>query len=254
MRTDEISRITRLLYKTKSGEREELIGMARSMLGTGGAIYTVNPMIMTGALDDGALYSALLRGVLIPDGVGVRIALSRLGIKSDTVAGVELGEALLDGGVRFAIIGGRAGRAELGAKNLEARHAPSKCVLSCDGYFTDDDAVIAQVLSCGAQVVFVCLGSPKQEIFIDKLIRAGGDALYIGLGGSVDIYSGKIRRAPAWVRSRGIEWAYRMLRQPKRLSGIPRLIKFMKISATSRKILMKSEKKLSKIAKSYANI
>ena len=237
----QISRLTELLYKTKTGTRDELLNIAVGMLGRGGAIYTVNPLILMGALGNRELFEALTLGVCIPDGVGVARALGSLGMPSETLPGVELGEALLDEGVKFAIIGGVAGRAERAGEALTLSHPKSECVLASDGYFDDEERVLYKAHRCGAEVVMVCLGSPKQELFTHKLCRLGTRALCIALGGSVDIYSGAKRRCPKALRALSLEWGWRMVCEPRRLLSLPTLLKFAKISKSASLILRKSE-------------
>ncbi len=243
----DITRLSTLLYRTRVGTRSELFRTVWDMRGTGGAVYTVNPTILMGALGNEELYEALLRGVCIPDGVGIRRALSGLFIESEVLPGVELGEELLSLGVSFAIVGGVKGRASAAAERLCEKNPTSRCVMAEDGYFTDSDAMRDKLLSCDAEVVFICLGSPRQELFIDELIRAGGRSLYIALGGSVDVYSGALRRAPSVFRALSLEWVWRMLRQPKRLRGLPTLLKFARLSHAAAHILKKSGKSISQI-------
>ena len=238
----QISRLTELLYRTKAGTRDELMDIAGAMLGRGGgAIYTVNPLIRMGALRDGALFDVLLGGVCIPDGVGVARALCALDIPTETLPGVELGEALLSRGVKFAIIGGVAGRAERAGEALVLRHPTCECVLARDGYFDDERAVQDEILECAPEVVLVCLGSPKQEMFISRLLKRGSNSLCIALGGSVDVYSGAKRRCPKALRALSLEWGWRMLCEPRRIFRLPTLLKFVRISRGAVRILRKSE-------------
>ncbi len=247
MKIEEISRLSSLLYMTRTGTRQELTEAARDMLLRGGAIFTVNPSMLTDAVYNRELYDAIRLGVCIPDGVGIKYALEGLGITTEVIPGVELGEVLLTDGVKFAIVGGKTGRAELAAKNLTERHSGCECVLAEDGYFKDGDAMVKKILNCGADLAFICLGTPRQELFIKKLLTSGGSALYIGLGGSVDIYSGALGRAPRLFRAHSLEWLYRIIRQPRRVVGVGKLARFAYLSGCISKILKKSERDATQI-------
>ncbi|QLB20958.1 lipopolysaccharide N-acetylmannosaminouronosyltransferase [Vespertiliibacter pulmonis] len=97
-----------------------------------------------------------------------------------------------------------------------------------DGYFleSEEDSVIAQIKQSGAKVVTVGLGSPKQELFMQKAQGAYPNALYMGVGGSYDVFIGAVKRAPICWQKLGLEWLYRLLKQPTRWQRQLRLIKY----------------------------
>ena len=203
------------------GTRCELISAARALIGVGGAIFTPNPMILSIAKKNPE-YAKLLSdvGLNIPDGVGVRMLLNRRGIKTAVLPGVELGE-LLVGGHSFAIIGGREGVARLASERLTAQHPGAECKFFYSGYGMDEDEIMRRLSEHAPELCFVCLGAPKQELFIKKVMAASAGTLYLALGGAVDIYSGRLRRAPRLFRRLGLEWLWRTCREIWR---IPRLI------------------------------
>lgn len=91
---------------------------------------------------------------------------------------------------------------------------------SDNGYFTDEQAVdrARAIRDSGADMVFVAMGVPRQEYFLDSYMAELGNVLAIGVGGSFDVISGQTKRAPEWVQKIGMEWFYRMIQEPKRLA------------------------------------
>ena len=87
-----------------------------------------------------------------------------------------------------------------------------------NGYYNDEDILIERIAQSGARIVFVALGSPTQELWIKHNLDKLSDVLvFQGVGGSFDVFSGTVKRAPAFFRKFGIEWLYRLLNDPKRL-------------------------------------
>lgn len=105
---------------------------------------------------------------------------------------------------------------------------------SQDGYFADEQAVIAKIQQSGAKFVSVALGSPKQERFMQKARTVYPDCLYMGVGGTYDVFVGKVKRAPKCWQDVGLEWLYRLLQQPTRWRRQVRLLKYAWYYATKR--------------------
>ena len=168
----------------------------------------------------------------IPDGNGIILA-SRL-LKtpiSKRICGIELAERLLytaaRNKLRIFLYGGKEGVAALAAARLVSLNPNLKICGAVHGYQQDEHAVLERIKQSKADVVYVCLGSPKQEKWIhenaDKLPHV---RLFMGLGGSLDVWSGKVKRAPAQVREHGFEWLWRMAKAPKKLRDLPKLAAF----------------------------
>lgn len=209
------------------GSREELFAAAIPYLWRGGAIATVNPEMLSDSLESVKLKRYLNSALCIPDGVGVKMALARSGVATEVLPGVELGEMLLDTvPLRLGIIGGKAGVAEAAMENLLARHYLASRAFALSGYRLRYSQYEREIERSGAEVVFVCLGSPKQELFIADVKEKFPSVLFVGLGGSVDIYSGKKKRAPLLVRRIGAEWLWRIAREPERISRVPKIMRF----------------------------
>jgi len=219
-----------------TGKRDELFSAVAALHGRGGAVFTPNPEILSIAQTNTQLKFALSQGLNIPDGVGVKRALSRRGIFTDTYPGVELGEALLTlDGVRLGIYGGRAGVADMAMRNLLVKHPGVISAFTLDGYSNTEDDVCRAIENTEPTVVFVCLGSPKQEVFISRIRDRFASVLFLALGGSADVYAGYVKRAPRLFRRAGLEWLFRMLASPARISRLPRIFRFLLYDFKSRR-------------------
>jgi N-acetylglucosaminyldiphosphoundecaprenol N-acetyl-beta-D-mannosaminyltransferase len=141
----------------------------------------------------------------------------------ERVAGVDLIDPLC---ARFAaegipvfLCGGKGDTAERAARALVARHPKLRIAGTRDGYFprSDDAKVAAEIAATGARVLFLGLGSPRQEMWIAENLDRAGCSVGIGIGGSFDVLAGNVRRAPAVWQRFNLEWLYRLIREPSRL-------------------------------------
>ena len=128
-------------------------------------------------------------------------------------------------------------------ENLLSRHHLAKRAFALSGYAMRYSQYEREIEQSGADVVFVCLGSPKQELFIAEVREKFPSVLFVGLGGSADIYSGRKKRAPALLRHSGAEWLWRMAREPKRILRLPKIMRFFsEVNARKRKTRFFSKK------------
>jgi N-acetylglucosaminyldiphosphoundecaprenol N-acetyl-beta-D-mannosaminyltransferase len=120
--------------------------------------------------------------------------------------------------IRFYFLGGRADTAARAGRALAQRFAGAVVCGSRDGYFseTESSAVAQAVAASGANILCLGLGSPKQELWFARYGAETGCGVGIGVGGSFDILAGTIRRAPRVIQRMGLEWAYRLVREPRR--------------------------------------
>lgn len=224
-----------------AGTRGELLSKCSELMAVGGAVSTVNPEILGNALKNKELYDALSKSLNIPDGIGVEKALMIRGVKSERFPGVELGEALLDiKPATLAIIGGEGNSAKRAMANLCHAHPLASPAFYCDGYNYSVERIVSMLRRHNPDIVFVCMGSPKQEIFIKRIRACSKGSLFVALGGSIDIYSGKKQRAPALMRNIGCEWVYRIIREPARIKRVPALFSFAYKSVKEADFLRKS--------------
>ena len=230
------------------GSREELYSRCSDMIGRGCAVATVNPEILAEAARNHELRTALSESLCIPDGIGVALMLRRLGCKTERLPGVELGEELLEGErcVKLAIIGGREGIAEAAMQNLVMRHRNVIPEFTASGYDMDCEYIGRQLSDTRPDIVFVCLGSPKQELFISRMRKFSEKTLFLGLGGSADIYSGEKQRAPRIMRAVGAEWLWRVVCEPKRITRLMKSFSFFMKSAKNSRKSVKIGKKIAK--------
>ena len=221
---------------------EGAVAAAGEMLAEGGFHYAVTPNaeFVQRAEKDEAFRAALNKADLVlPDGIGVVHAAKILGgplqgrVPGCDFAAALRGQLAKTGG-RLFLLGAKPGVAEQAARNLQRSHPGLIVCGTHDGYFTDDGAVVEQIRAAGADVVFVCLGAPKQEYWMIQHGPDTGASLLIGLGGSLDVFAGTVKRAPAAWQKLGLEWLYRLLMQPSRAGRMAKLPLFLVSAARAR--------------------
>jgi exopolysaccharide biosynthesis WecB/TagA/CpsF family protein len=114
-------------------------------------------------------------------------------------------------------LGARPGVAERAADGLRRRINALDIAGLHDGYFQDNDAVVAAIKASGASVVMVAMGNPRQELWLRDHLDETGARLGVGVGAFFDFSAGQVRRAPAWMNRMGIEWLYRLAQEPARM-------------------------------------
>lgn len=172
--------------------------------------------------------------LVVPDTVGIVWASRMLGRPlRERVAGIDLVERVLAAngspGVRVFVLGATAGVAESAAQSLATRFPGVVIAGMHHGYFDPDhdDDVARLVLSARADLLLVALGFPNQEYWIRDHLKAIGSAVCIGVGGALDVWAGRSARAPAAWRTMGLEWLYRLFREPDRFRrqlALPRFV------------------------------
>lgn len=157
------------------------------------------------------------------DTVGLlAVARSRGADLRDRVTGVELLEHLCASaakeGITVFLFGGAPGIAERAAEELQRRYPGLRIAGTRNGYFAPDESarIRQEIRASGAQLLFVGMGFPKQEFWLKEHLRETGCGAGIGVGGSFDVISGNVRRAPERWRKLGLEWLYRLLKEPHR--------------------------------------
>lgn len=168
----------------------------------------------------------------IPDGIGMILASKvKGGSLKERVTGVDMMERLL----RFAAEEGH-GVFFYGAKEevvseakrkLEERFPTLNIAGYENGYTKDNQALVDKINASGAKLLFVALGSPKQELWIKENMKHLNVKVFQGVGGSFDVFSGRTKRAPEFYRRFGLEWLYRLIKEPKRIKRQMNLPKFL---------------------------
>ena len=127
---------------------------------------------------------------------------------------------------RVFFLGGKPGVAQEAARRMREEYPEFRVAGHHHGYFDDDAPVIEAIRDAKTQVLFVALGSPAQEKWFHKNRESLGDIVAIGVGGSLDVVSGQVRRAPVFFQKTGTEWLYRLLTQPSRIGRMMALPAF----------------------------
>ncbi len=188
-----------------------------------GQVVTINPEMILSAKSNPDFAEIINSAELvIPDGIGVQLGLKILGHNVRRIAGIEFGRKLIDkfASQPTAFVGAKPEIIQKAVENLKKEVLNLDAVYVQDGYFKDDDRVLDELTAANPKLVLVALGSPKQEIFISKAKNLLPNALFIGLGGSFDVWSGVVERAPEIWQKLGLEWLYRTVKEPKRFKRI----------------------------------
>ncbi len=202
---------------------------------------TPNPEIVQSCVENPENYK-IMNGasLVVPDGIGIIYAAKILGTPlAEKVPGCELAEKLLfelskSGEGVYFFGAGKATEtapciAEQAAKKMQEKYPGLVVSGFRDGYFSDADTdyIINEINSSGAKLLFVCLGAPKQEKWMYDNREKLRVSLAMGLGGSLDVFSGNVKRAPKMFIKLNLEWLYRLLCMPSRIGRMMKLPLFL---------------------------
>lgn len=196
-------------------------------------IITLNPEMIVNAETNIDFQAALNNAnLIVPDGSGIIWALKVLNpdlySELDRIPGIELTEKILisanELGKKIAIYGGSKSVIEKITIEFNKKYPRIELVKAINGYETSKTEleIAKEIADEDPNIVLVALGTPKQEIWINKHSHLFPKSIMIGIGGSLDVWSGEKNRAPQWVRDCQLEWLFRVLKEPSR---IPRLLK-----------------------------
>lgn len=210
---------------------------------TEGAHYVVtpNPEIVEACREDQeALEAVNGADLVLADGIGVVYGAKILGTPlKERVPGIEFAQHLMgrmaQNGKSLFLLGAKPGVAEKAAERLQGQYPGLRVAGVHDGYFQEDGPVLETIRASGADVVFVCLGAPKQEKWMRRNGEATGAHLLVGLGGCLDVFSGEVRRAPEAFQKMGLEWLYRLAKNPSRVGRMMKLPLFLVHAAGQKK-------------------
>ncbi|MED3881425.1 WecB/TagA/CpsF family glycosyltransferase [Priestia megaterium] len=196
-------------------------------------IVAINPEKIMKAQEDQELKSLLNQATYqIPDGIGVILA-SKLkkGRIRERVTGIDmmlkLCKEAMNNGKRIFLYGAKPGIADEAKAKLEEMFPGILIVGTLNGYEKNEEVIERTINDSGAEIVFVALGSPAQENWIIAHKEKLNPSVYQGVGGSFDVISGRLNRAPAVFQKFGLEWLYRLLKEPwrwKRQLELPRFL------------------------------
>ena len=196
-------------------------------------IYTPNTEIVMECRENSKLKDILNRGdIVIPDGIGLIYAskIKKKGL-TERVTGCDVSADILDianiEGYSLFLLGGQPGVAEEASEKIAKKYPNIKLVGTHDGYFkgthtgntghAEEIAVVDQINKSKADILFVGLGAPKQELWIDENKDNLNCKVIIGNGGTIDILAERVKRAPEVYQKLGLEWLYRLSKDPTRI-------------------------------------
>ncbi len=194
-------------------------------------IFTPNPEIAVKAQSDENIKKMINSAALVlPDGIGIVIASKFLSTPvKERICGIDMGEFIIDyankNSLKLYLLGGKKGVSERAASEIASRYPKLKICGTHHGYFDkhgeENQSILQELQSLQPDIIFVCLGFPEQEKWIKENIPLlPSIKIAAALGGSLDIWSGDIKRAPDFMRKIGLEWMWRILKSPKRIKRI----------------------------------
>lgn len=215
--------------------RDGAVALCKNLIEEHRSAYMVtpNPEIVMASWDDPALREAISNAdLVIPDGIGVVKAAKILGTPlKERLPGIEIGEAILQyaaqSGKKVFLLGAKPGVADLAADRMREMFPGIDICGVNDGYFKDDAAVIKKINAAKPDFLMVCLGFPKQEMWMAQNASKLDVGLMAGLGGSLDVFAGTVLRAPEKWQRMNAEWLYRCIKEPWRFKRIARLPLFI---------------------------
>lgn len=223
---------------------EEAVGKAVSYLNNNGKsmIFTPNPEMVMEARKNEEFMEVLNSSTMnVPDGIGIvygsKFTASPI---KHRVAGYDLVQGVFDKmkdmGKTVYFFGGAPGIADRAKEAMEAKHKGLKVVGTASGYFDDkrEKEIIAEINELRPDLLLVGIGFPKQEKWIYTHIKELNIKTAVGVGGSFDVMSGNVKRAPEFFINHGLEWFYRLITQPSRFIRMMQLPLFMLVVIKSK--------------------
>lgn len=190
-------------------------------------VVTINPEIIEqGHKDDSLSQIIKMSEFVVADGMGIKLALKLKRINQERIPGVDLARELInkceEKNFNIALIGAKEEVIQKAVNNLKEENKNLNISYYRNGYFSidDEDEIIRNMTNTKPKLVLVALGAPKQEFFIQKCKKKHQNAVYIGVGGSFDVWAKVVERAPKFYRKFGCEWLYRTIKQPERIKRI----------------------------------
>lgn len=201
-------------------------------------IFTPNSELLVDAVKDTGFAQVLNNGdLVIPDGIGVVIASKFYGSPlKERVTGCDLMGSLI--GIAYSekksiyFLGGKEGVAEEASKKLGEKYPGINIAGFHHGYFdeVEEEKIINEIIEKKPDIIFVALSAPRQEKWIYSNRHKLGVKIAMGVGGSLDVYAGRVKRAPEFYQKTGLEWLYRLLKEPKRFFRMLKLPKFIALA------------------------
>lgn len=221
---------------------KDMDSAVRSMYSGGkvlsGFAVAMNAEKVISSLDNEEVRDCLLSATLLyADGISVVKTIKSKGVDNSRIPGCELWLELMkrvaETKQHVYLLGASEETNKSTAEKLSEQFGISNLTRR-NGYFDDEHSIINEVQRLQPDIITVAIGSPKQELLIAKLRHVHPDAFYMGVGGSYDVFVGKVNRAPKVFRKLHLEWFYRLISQPKRISRQKSLFRYFYLHLTGK--------------------
>jgi len=221
-------------YEIFNKSKEELINSINNFKKI--HIVSGNPQVLLNGIQDNVLLDNFTskNSIIIPDGVGTVICSKIVGQPvNEKIAGIEVMECIVKKCEKenkgIYLLGSTKETVDMCNINLRTNYRKLNILGSHDGYFEMDNCeeILKDIEKVNPHVLFVAMGCPRQELFIAKYMDRLQCNVFMGVGGSFDIIAGNVKRAPRWMINIGMEWLFRVIKEPfriKRLVSIPKFI------------------------------
>ncbi|PWJ96169.1 N-acetylmannosaminyltransferase [Oceanotoga teriensis] len=217
-----------------TGNRDEIIKIIKESINNNEKtwIITLNALMYMEYLNNETYKQAIKKAnYSIPDGIGIVKYLRKRGVFSERCTGIDTMKEICDysskNKLRIFLLGSKENYVFKATEKIEEEFGVKVSGYS-DGFFdqTREKNIVDKINESKADVLFVGMGIPKQEDFILRNIDNINCKFFMGVGGSIDVFSGEMKRAPVFYQKIGAEWLYRMIVEPKRFKKLPELFKF----------------------------
>ncbi|MCX0393032.1 WecB/TagA/CpsF family glycosyltransferase [Clostridium perfringens] len=228
-------------YKIFSDNKEELLKEIENKKRVN--IISGNPEVLYNGIKNEFLRNSFTKedALIIPDGVGTLLAAKINGIDiKEKIAGIEVMNMLLeearDKNLKVFLLGAKEEILIKCKEKIKENYDGINIVGSNNGFFDLDncDDLIEKINESKADILFVAMGAPRQEVFIEKYKDKLCCKIFMGVGGSFDVFAGNVNRAPQFMINIGMEWLYRVAKEPWRIKRLDSIPKFLLLSLKER--------------------
>ncbi|HAT4129963.1 WecB/TagA/CpsF family glycosyltransferase [Clostridium perfringens] len=228
-------------YKIFSDNKEELLKEIENKKRVN--IISGNPEVLYNGIKNEFLKNSFTKedALIIPDGVGTLLAAKINGIDiTEKIAGIEVMNMLLeearDKNLKVFLLGAKEEILIKCKEKIKENYDGINIVGSNNGFFDLDncDDLIEKINESKADILFVAMGAPRQEVFIEKYKDKLCCKIFMGVGGSFDVFAGNVNRAPQFMINIGMEWLYRVAKEPWRIKRLGSIPKFLVLSLKER--------------------
>lgn len=188
-------------------------------------VVTINPeMIQMAKKNEEQALAIKNAELVVPDGVGIKLALKFKGINQEQIAGVEFSQKLIerahDNGLKLALLGAKEEVIETLVQKLKNQYPNLNIVFYNSGYFSNCEEIKQKIIEAKPNIFLCAMGMKFQETLNYELKQKLKSCVFVGVGGTFDVLAGFVKRAPKFFQKTGTEWLYRTIKQPERFKRI----------------------------------